>query len=419
MKRVVITGMGIVAPNGKNIRDFQNALVQGNSGIQFQNHLEDIGMRCCVAGIPEYEDEPLKSLVGAKTVMHLTGLNVKYACIAAIEAWQDAGLSIEKQSDNDAGCIIGFSIGDISLVRQVIQRVDQKSIPKLGTRYVEQLMGSGASAKIAGLLGLGNRVFGNSSACATGSESVLLAFEHIQQGKAKRMVAGSCEAPDPYIWANFDNMRLLTRKGNAIPEEASRPLSESASGFVPGAGAGILVLEEFEAAHRRGARIYGEIIAGSSNSGGQRNGGSMTFPNKNRIISCIQNVLKEAAIKPQEVDLISGHLTATRADSMEILCWSQALGLSGKDFPKINTLKSLIGHCLSAAGSIEIIGLLLQMYHDFVHPNLNCRDVNTTVAALIHPDCIPHETEFIESKISLKANFGFGDVNTVLAFRKC
>lgn len=418
MKRVVVTGMGIVAPNGKNLEEFNQSIQKGVSGLAFHDHLAEIGMRCCVAGIPDYDDQILKSNFSSSAIKHITSINIKYASIAAIEAWLDAGMTINEIEDSDTGCIIGCSTGDIEQIREVVDRVDRGLIKKLGTRFIEQLMCSGASAKVSGLLGLGNRVYANSSACATGTESVMMAYEHIQGGDALRMVAGSCEAPDKYVWSNFDNMRLLPANYNDTPTEASRPMSASASGFVPGAGSGILILEELETAKQRNAKIYAEIIGGFSNSGGHRRGGSMTAPGKAGVINCINGALKKSKIKPEEVDLISGHLTATMADPLEIENWSEALGRKQKDFPKINTLKSMTGHCISAAGSIEIISVILQMYHEFIHPNVNCDEVHPEILKHIDDSCIPREKQDHIPNIAMKANFGFGDVNSIITLKK-
>ncbi|KAA1243618.1 beta-ketoacyl synthase [Aquimarina sp. RZ0] len=419
MTRVVVTGMGAITPNGRNLDEFCQSLLHHVSGIKFHKHLEEIGMRCCVAGIPIEDDTILKTNFSTSDIKHITSKNIKYACIAATEAWIDAGLVINNDiEDLETGCIIGCSTGDIHQFREVIQKVDNHQIKRLGTRFIEQLMVSGASAKVAGLLGLGNRVFSNSSACATGTESIIMGYEYIRSGRAKRMLAGSCESPDEYIWSNFDNMRILARGYNDIPEKSSRPLSASAKGFIPGAGAGILVLETLETAIQRNAKIYAEIIGGFSNSGGQRRGGSMTAPNKNGVVNCIKGALKDAAILPENVDLISGHLTATMADPIEIENWSVALGRKQKKFPKINTLKSMIGHCLSAAGSIEIVSLILQVHHEFIHANMNCKDIHKDILKNIDAGCIPQERESYKIRTALKANFGFGDVNATIAIKK-
>ncbi|MGZ3776838.1 MAG: beta-ketoacyl-[acyl-carrier-protein] synthase family protein, partial [Mucilaginibacter sp.] len=168
----------------------------------------------------------------------------------------------------------------------------------------------------------------------------------------------------------------------------------------------------------RGARIYAEVLGGSTNSGGQRGGGTMTAPNPTGVTRCIDEAISSSGINTNDIDLISGHLTATMADRLEIQNWSQALKRGGKDFPLVNSVKSMIGHCLSAAGSIESVASVLQIVHGFVHPNINLEDPNPEILKIVDENCLP--TEMIKKDINIvaKANFGFGDVNACLIFSK-
>jgi len=245
-----------------------------------------------------------------------------------------------------------------------------------------------------------------------------MGYEYIKHGFAKRMVVGSSEHVDTYVFGTFDSMRVLSRKFNDRPEQASRPMSATAGGFVPGSGAGALILEDLEFALQRGATIYAEVLGGSSNSGGQRGGGSMTAANSTGVVRCIEEAITNSGIHPQQIDLLSGHLTATMADRQEINNWSKVLGRSGKDFPLTNSLKSMVGHCLSAAGSIESVASVLQIMHDFVHPNINLEDPNTEITNTVSPESLPVTMIKKEINIVAKANFGFGDVNSCLIFSK-
>jgi 3-oxoacyl-(acyl-carrier-protein) synthase len=229
---------------------------------------------------------------------------------------------------------------------------------------------------------------------------------------------GSCEFVDKYVFGGFDSMRVLSRKYNEEPERASRPMSSSAGGFVPGSGAGALVLEDMEYALARGAKIYGEVLGGSTNSGGQRNGGTMTAPSSEGVVKCIQDAMADAGITADAVDLVCGHLTATIADKLEIQNWVKALGRSGKDFPLVNSLKSMIGHSLSAAGSIETVAAILQLKYNFAHPNLNLEDPMPEILDAIGSNNLP--TTKVDRQINTvaKANFGFGDVNACLILSK-
>lgn len=419
-KRVVITGLGIVAPNGVGIEAFTHALKNGVSGIRHDAELERLQFSCQIAGIPIISEELKRTYFTDLELRNFNSTGILYGVIAGIEAWQDAGLSIEHNDfpDWESGTIFGTGTSGIDKFRESIYKIDNFETRKLGSTAVAQTMNSGVSAYLGGKLGLGNIVTTNSSACTTGAESILIAFERIQAGKAKRMLAGSTSDSGPYIWGGFDAMRVCTYKHNDSPEKGSRPMSINASGFVPGSGAGALLLEDLETALSRGARIYGEVLGGHVNSGGQRGEGTMTAPNSIAVQRCITEALKNANIQPEEIDTINGHLTATTKDSLEIFNWSQALQLSGTQFPIINSLKSMVGHCLSASGSIESVATVLQLYHNFVFPSINCEDIHPEITAIIDKSKIPQQCIEKELTVVAKASFGFGDVNACLLFKK-
>lgn len=419
MNRVVITGLGVVAPNGTGVPDFLNAIQEGKSGIRFVQEMKDLGLGCNVAGIPDFNDSILTKYLSEGRLKGLQSTNIKYAIAAALEAWQDAGFTTnETTTDYDTGCIIGSGSPDITTLRWGIHLADNKESRRLGSSFVEQMMASGAAAYVSGLLGLGNMVTANSSACSTGTESVLMAYEKIKTGNAVRMIAGSCDPSSVYTWSAFDAIRVITRKHNDNPTAASRPMSATASGFVPGGGAGIFILEEYEAAKKRGAKIYAEVLGGAVNSGGQREGGTMTAPNSAGVQKCFERAIKNTGINTKNIDLVCGHLTSTFADKVEIKNWADALQRSGKNFPFINSLKSMTGHCLAATGSIECVAAVLQLHHNFVHPSINCEDLHPEIAAVIDADCIPAKKMDKEINLVIKANFGFGDVNSCVVFQK-
>jgi len=417
--RVVITGLGVVSPNGVGVPDFLDALRQGRSGLKFMPRYEELNFNCQVTGMPDFNWEQLRDYLPEVTFHGLKGSTIGYAIKAAADAWLDAGNSLaDGETHWDTGCVFGNSVADTEAMKRVISFVDSKQARKLGSRVIEQSMNSGATAYVSGLLGLGGKIITNSAACATGSQAVLMGYEYIKYGMARRMVVGSNEYIDPYIFGAFDSMRILSRKYNHEPERSSRPMSATANGFVPGSGAAALVLEDLDSAMARGATIYAEILGGVNNSGGQRGGGSMTAPNPRGIVDCIKGAMDSSGVSGADIDLVSGHLTATVADKLEIECWSAALDRKEADFPLVNSLKSMIGHCLSAAGSIEIVAVALQLRHQFVHPNINLEDPHPDILNMISAEAMP--TKCINKEINrvAKANFGFGDVNTCLIFAK-
>lgn len=419
-KRVVITGLGVVAPNGVGLDAFTNAIKKGLSGIKHDAELERLQFSCQISGKPELSTELIGNYFTELELRNFNASGILYGVIAGLDAWKDAGLTILKneEPDWDSGTIFGAGTSGIEKFRESIYKIDDLQTRRLGSTVVAQTMLSGVSAYLGGKLGLGNQVTTNSSACTTGTESVLMAYERIKLGQAKRILAGSTSDSGPYIWGGFDAMKVCTFKHNDAPESGSRPMSASASGFVPGSGAGALILEDLETALDRGARIYAEVLGGNVNSGGQRGSGSMTAPNATAVQKCIRNAVKNAGISPSEIDLINGHLTATSKDALEIDNWSIALNRKGNNFPYVNALKSTVGHCLSAAGSIELVASVLQLHQRFISPNTNCEDINPEITFIIDKSKIP--TQLINANLNIiaKASFGFGDVNGCVILKK-
>ncbi|HVO65007.1 MAG TPA: beta-ketoacyl-[acyl-carrier-protein] synthase family protein [Syntrophales bacterium] len=419
-RRVVITGMGVAAPNAHGLKNFEEALREGRSGIRFVPELKELNFGCQIGGVPQDFQRIRESYFDHENLMSLND-NIGYASVCAVDAWKDAGFDVPDYADDnvdwDTGVIVGSGIGGMdTIAKTVVPMVNEGKVRRLGSRIVEQVMNSGTSARIAGLLALGNQVTSNSSACSTGNEAVIEAMWRIRTGLAKRILAGGSEGASPYIWAGFDAMRVICRKFNDNPEAASRPMSATASGFVPGSGAGILVLEDLESAMERGAKIYAEVLGGAVNCGGHRMGGSITAPNPEGVKRCIKAAISDAGITPAEVDAINGHLTATFADPLEVKNWAVALERGPKNFPYINSTKSLVGHCLGAAGAIESVAVVLQLYKRFLHPSANCEDIHPDITEF--EDKVPRKCmDLYDLRIIAKAGFGFGDVNSCLIFK--
>ena len=420
-RRVVVTGLGIIAPNGNGTADFELALRKGRSGIRYQQQMEDSKFACRVAGVPQGIDELAEAAFPQDLLMAMN-MGHRYASLAAREAWMDAGLALpDPQGDEvhwETGAIIGTGVGGMDTTgEKVIPLTDAGRVRRLGSTAVEQVMASGVSARISGIFALGNQVTTNSSACSTGAEAIAIGSERIRNGLADRMLCGGVEAASHYIWAGFDAMRVLSRKFNDDPAKASRPLSASAAGFVPGAGAGVLMLEALDVAQARGAEICAELLGSGINCGGHRGGGSMTAPNPESVRRCIQLALADSGIEASQVDAINGHLTATGADPSEMRSWARALGRDPGDLPGITATKGLIGHTLGAAGAVESIASILMLRGGFLHPCVNCED--------IHPEIEPYASSISQTmveapdlRVIMKAGFGFGDVNACLVFRK-
>lgn len=410
----------MVAPNATGKDAFEAALRQLKSGISFFPELKELNLGCQIGGNPVVTDEHKQAHLPEILIKMLDNYGVIYGCLSGLEAWKDAGFAVDSEKyDPDFGIIYGA--GALSMDEFIGARFDLINaghVRKLGTKTITQAMNSGVSAYLNGMLGAGNRVMSNSSACSTGTEAVIMGYELIKSGKANRMLCGSSEGRGKYIWGAFDSMRVLCRDSNDNPTFGSRPMSSTSSGFVPGAGGGALMLEDLDSALARNARIYAEILGGDVNSGGQRMGGSMTAPNSVAVQACIKAAIADAGIEASSIDLISGHLTSTMADPIELNNWKVALGVSDADFPFVNATKSLIGHCIAGAGSIELVGCALQLQGNFVHGSLNTEEIHPEIKKIIPADKIPSSTIETELNTIAKANFGFGDVNSCIILRK-
>ncbi|MBW2314747.1 MAG: beta-ketoacyl-[acyl-carrier-protein] synthase family protein [Deltaproteobacteria bacterium] len=421
-RRVVVTGIGVLAPNGNGVADFELALRKGRSGLRVNEAMVEHGFRSHVAGVPQGVDELAEATFEEDELLAMNSSH-RLASLASLEAWADAGLERPDRGDDrvdwDTGAIIGTGIGGMDTTAElVVPFVNANKVRRLGGTAVERVMASGISARVSGQLALGNQVTTNSSACSTGSEAIVMGLERIRSGQAERMLCGGAEGASHYIWAGFDAMRVLAKNWNDRPEAASRPMSASAGGFIPAAGAAIVLIESLDSALERGATIRAEVSGGFVNCGGHRQGGSMTAPNPESVRRCIGGALSDANISPDEVGAINGHLTATTADPREVGAWADALGRAPGELPPITSTKSMIGHALGAAGAIESVASVLMVEKGFVHPSLNCEDVHPEIEP--HAASIPHEMLAApELRTLVKAGFGFGDVNACLVFQKC
>ena len=419
--RVVVTGLGVIAPNANGVADFAMALREGRSGLKHQETMAEAKFGCTVAGSPVGIDELCEETFTEEQLLAMN-MNQRYASLAAIEAWQDAGLARPPEDSDEVdwrtGAILGTGIGGMDTIAdRVVPLTNAAKVRRMGSVCVEQVMASGISARLSGLLALGNQVTTNSSACSTGTEALAMGMERIRAGLADRMLCGGAEAASHYIWAGFDAMRVLNRGSNDEPEKASRPLSASAGGFIPGSGAGVVMLESLECAQERGAHIHAELLGSGLNCGGHRMGGSMTAPNPTGVQRCIGDALADAGIRPDQVDAINGHLTATGADPKEVGAWAKALEREPGTLPPITATKSMIGHALGAAGGIESIASILMVERGFVHPSINCEDVHPEIE--MHAASIPHiARDMPDLDVLVKAGFGFGDVNACLVFKR-
>jgi 3-oxoacyl-(acyl-carrier-protein) synthase len=420
VKKIAITGFGQVSCLGNTIQEFLGNLRAGVGGILSLPELEQKGFQCTVGGVPKFAES---EMIDKLSPIRFENKNtyIQYSMLALLEALEYAQLNWKETAlFANTGVIVGTGFGAIDVIGDtLIPLVNEGKSRRIRSHLIEELMINAPAAAINGLLKSENISFGNSNACSTGGDALVMGKHWIESGLADRMIVGGCDIYSPYYWSLFDALRVTNRHSNAEPCKASRPMSESARGFVPSAGAGILIIEDLALAKHRGATIYAELIGGAMNSGGQKNGGSMTAPNPDGVVKCIKKAIANAGINPMQITLISGHLTGTKADPMEVKNWMEAGDFSFNSFPLINAPKSMIGHTLAASGAIETIAAVLQMHHRFVHPSINCEDVHPEISRLIPQNKIPQKCiENIDINYIAKASFGFGDVNSCLILKK-
>ncbi len=429
-KRIVVTGLGVVAPNGLGLDAYRAALKAGKSGISHHEELKALNFACQIGGKPPVGPDEAEALIPDADLAKLNEAMV-YATMAAVEAARMSGVSVDLKKgyqdtpvDWDTGAIIGCGIGGMDTLCDEMAPVLQAASEQdpgmgarpMGTDIVPKIMESSVSVAVGKFLGLGGQTTTNSSACNTGTEAIFDAFKHMQLGYSESMYAGGAEGTHAGTWSGFDAMRdVLCSKFNDMPEKGSQPMGAGACGFVPAGGAGVVRLETLEHAQKRGAKILVELVAAYCNSGGQRDGGTMTFPNPDGVARCIRRVLKDSGVDPKRLSLINGHLTSTGADPREVASWIKALELPLDRFPLIQSTKSMIGHTLGAAGALESVAAIDQIVHGYVHPSINSENVHPQIPI---GASIPHEVKTKELEYVIKASFGFGDVNGCLLFKR-
>src|SRR5690554_395430 len=252
--RVVITGLGIVSPNGVGLESFTHSLREGTSGIRVIPELAALNFSCHLGAQPIISENKKREYLSELQLRNFNSSGILYGVMAGIDALNDAGIhTAEKDKEPlwDLGIIFGSGTSGVDKFREAIYKIDDKNVRRLGSTSVMQTMCSGVSAYLGGIIGAGNIVTSNSSACATGTEALLMGYDRIANGLATYMLSGSTSDSGPYIWGGFDAMKVTTYKYNDAPDKVAGPMSEAASGFVPGSGAGAYLLESLESATKK------------------------------------------------------------------------------------------------------------------------------------------------------------------------
>jgi len=409
-RRVVITGMGVVSPVGNTVETYWENLIAGNSGVAQVTRFEVSPYSSKVAA--EVKDfEPL-NFFEKKQVRRLD-LHQQYAVAAACDAAEDAELALDKVDPFRAGVIIGTGIGGIATFEDQMRVLISKGPKRITPFFIPMLICDMASGQVAIRFGLKGPNYAAVSACASASHAMSDAYWIIRRGDADIMISGGSEhAICEVSWAAFCAMRAMSTNFNEEPLRASRPFDRKRDGFVMGDGAGVLIFEELEHALKRGARIYGEVIGSGMSADAYHI--TMPEPEGEGAATAMEISLKWAGIKPEMVDYINTHGTATPlGDISETKAIKRVFGEHAHKMA-INSTKSIIGHLLGAAGGVELIATLMTMNTGVVHPTLN--------QEVPDPECdlnyVPNVKQEREVNYAVLNSFGFGGHNISIVLKR-
>ena len=398
MNRVVITGIGVISCLGNNKNEVLASLLDSKSGLTLNPEYKENGMRCHISG----QVNPNLDVIDRKMLRFMSETSA-YAFLSTEEALADSGLNIEDINNDMTGVIVGSGTGSSRELKNVVDTAREKGIKRVGPYAVTRTMGNTTSAVISTFFQTKGVSFSIASACSTSLHCISYGFDLIKNGKQKTVIAGGSE-DDHWTGAMmFDAMGALSTKCNDKPERSSRPYDVNRDGFIPSGGGGILILEEYETAKKRGAQIYGEIISCHETS----DGFSLVSPSGEGASRCMQGLEHL-----DKVDYINTHGTSTPAgDITELKAIKEVFG---DKIPPISSTKSLTGHSLGAAGVHEVIYSLLMMKNNFLCGSHNIEEIDPAAKNF------PILTENEDRKINgfLSNSFGFGGTNGSIVIKR-
>lgn len=408
MRRVVVTGMGIVAPTGCDVATAWEGAVSGRSAITKISRFDTEELPVRIAG--EITDFDASDLLGSKTARQASRF-VQFASQAAHEALADASFPDGSYAEQ-CGCLIGVAIGGLGEIEAASCLIKERGASRVSPFVLPYAIPNMASGFVAIRHGLKGPNFAIATACASGTHSIGEAANMIREGKIDIMLAGGAEAAIcPLSIASFAKMRALTRR-NDEPELASRPFDADRDGFVMGEGSGLLVLEEYEHAKKRGAKIYAEFAGYGLSADAHHI--TTPGPDGEGLARAIRDTLSSAKINAEDVDYINAHGTSTSAnDTLESQAIQSVFG-SAADTVSISSTKGATGHCLGAAGGIEAVYTVMAIHNDLVPPTANLTTPDPTCPL----DYTPKVARERKVNIAISNSSGFGGQNACLAFKK-
>ena len=404
LKRVVVTGMGIVSPIGNNTQEVLASLREGRSGIARANRYAELGFRSQVHGEPDID---VSSMIDRRA-MRFHGGGTAWNHVAMDQAIRDSGLEESDIASERTGMIMGSGGPSTRTIVASADVTREKGPKRVGPFAVPKAMSSTASATLSTWFKIKGLSYSISSACSTSSHCIGNAYETIQIGKQDVMFAGGCEELDWTLSVLFDGMGAMSSKFNDTPATASRPYDKDRDGFVIAGGAGVLVLEELEHAKARGARIYGEIVGYGATS----DGADMVVPSGEGAVRCMKLAM---ATVGEKIDYINPHATSTPAgDGPEIDAIREVFG--GADgSPPISATKALTGHSLGATGVQEAIYSLLMINNRFIAASAHIEELDPEFADM---PIVLDRIDDAEINTVLSNSFGFGGTNATLAMAR-
>jgi 3-oxoacyl-[acyl-carrier-protein] synthase-1 len=403
MTRVVVTGMGIVSSIGSNVQEVTASLHAGKSGITRAAKFAELGFRSQVQGAPVLNPEEVLD----RRAMRFHGGGTAWCHVAMDQAIVDSGLAPDEVTNERTGIIMGSGGPSTRAIVEAADVTRSKGPKRVGPFAVPKSMCSTASATLSTWFKIKGVSYSISSACATSNHCIGAAYEHILMGKQDVMFAGGCEELDWTLAVLFDAMGAMSSAFNETPARSSRAYDRNRDGFVISAGAGVLVLEEFERAKARRAKIYGEIVGYGATSDGH----DMVAPSGEGAERCMRQAL--ATVKPP-IDYINPHATSTPiGDLKEIEALRQVFG-SGERCPPISATKSLTGHSQGATGAHEAIYSLVMMQNGFICESAHIDEVDPAFADM---PIVRSRRDNVELGAVLSNSFGFGGTNATLVFK--
>ncbi len=402
MRRVVITGLGIVSCIGNSREEVAASLRAGRSGIRYQPEYEQVGLRSLIAGSCDID---LQAHIPRKSLRFM-GDAAAYSYVAMDQSIEDAGLDYEAISNPRVGLIAGSGGASTENIVSATETLRTRGVRKIGPYGVTRTMGSTVSACLATPFRIKGLNYSITSACATSAHCIGAAMEQIQLGKQDMIFAGGGEEEHWSLTQLFDGMGALSTKYNDTPERASRPYDAHRDGFVIAGGGGMVVVESLEHAQARGAPILAEIVGFGATSDGH----DMVAPSGDGAARCMEMALQGV---DTPVDYVNSHGTSTPAgDITEIEAMRRVFG---EQLPPISSTKSLTGHSLGATGVQEVIYSLLMMEHGFISPSVNVDELDPEAAGA---PIVTETREGVTLNTVLSNSFGFGGTNATLALRR-